>query len=254
MGRWKNDAELFELMRERLYTPVAGDILDAMGYSRQFLPAYIMPLRDEMKLAGRACTVLEQNVFEPQKKPFGLLTEALDQLKRDEVYLATGAANSALWGELLTATAKARGAAGAVLDGYTRDTPQVLQQNFPVFAKGRWAQDSFIRTNVVDFRCRIEIGQVVIDDGGYCVRGHGRRADHSAQGRGRVHRAGAGKGRGREGGEKGHRGRHERHGGIPEVWNFIRSETEKHPSISGESDRKWAGACLSLSVAVSQQL
>ena len=39
MGRWKNDAELFELMRERLYTPVAGDILDAMGYSRQFLPA-----------------------------------------------------------------------------------------------------------------------------------------------------------------------------------------------------------------------
>ena len=119
MGRWKNDAELFELMRERLYTPVAGDILDAMGYSRQFLPAYIMPLRDEMKLAGRACTVLEQNVFEPQKKPFGLLTEALDQLKRDEVYLATGAANSALWGELLTATAKARGAAGAVLDGYT---------------------------------------------------------------------------------------------------------------------------------------
>lgn len=102
MGRWKNDAELFELMRERLYTPVAGDILDAMGYSRQFLPAYIMPLRDEMKLAGRACTVLEQNVFEPQKKPFGLLTEALDQLKRDEVYLATGAANSALWGELLT--------------------------------------------------------------------------------------------------------------------------------------------------------
>ena len=165
MGRWKNDAELFELMRERLYTPVAGDILDAMGYSRQFLPACIMPLRDEMKLAGRACTVLEQNVFEPQKKPFGLLTEALDQLKRDEVYLATGAANSALWGELLTATAKARGAAGAVLDGYTRDTPQVLQQNFPVFAKGRWAQDSFIRTNVVDFRCRIEIGQVVIDDG-----------------------------------------------------------------------------------------
>lgn len=165
MGEWKNDAELFQMMREKLYTPVVGDILDAMGCSHQFLPAGIQPLRDDMKLAGRACTVLEQNVFEAQKKPFGLLTEALDQLKRDEVYLATGATNSALWGELLTATAKARGAAGAVVDGYTRDTPQVLQQDFPVFARGRWAQDSSIRTNVVDFRCRIEIGQVVIDDG-----------------------------------------------------------------------------------------
>lgn len=165
MSQWKNDRELFKLIREQLYTPVVGDILDAMGYSHQFLPAYIMPLSDEMKLAGRACTVLEQNVFEPQKKPFGLLTEALDQLKRDEVYLATGATNSAIWGELLTATAKTREAAGAVLDGYTRDTPQVLQQNFPVFSRGRWAQDSSIRTNVVDFRCRIEIGQVVINDG-----------------------------------------------------------------------------------------
>lgn len=54
---------------------------------------------------------------------------------------------------------------GAVLDGYTRDTPQVLAQNFPVFARGRWAQDSSIRTNVVDFRCAIEIGQVTIHDG-----------------------------------------------------------------------------------------
>ena len=65
----------------------------------------------------------------------------------------------------MTATAKARHAAGAVVDGYTRDTPQVLSQNFPVFAKDRWAQDSSIRTNVVDFRCPIEIGQVTIHDG-----------------------------------------------------------------------------------------
>lgn len=160
----KNDKEKFKLMKETLYTPVVGDILDAMGYAHQFLPAEIMPLENGMKIAGRACTVLENDVYGPQKKPFGLLTEALDQLKEDEVYIATGAHNSALWGELLTATAKTRGAAGAVLDGYTRDTPQVLAQNFPVFARNRWAQDSSIRTYVFDFRCPIEIGQVVIHD------------------------------------------------------------------------------------------
>lgn len=165
MKSWNNEDEMFELMKEKLYTPVVGDILDLMGHSHQFLPPHIHPLKDDMKIAGRACTVLEHDVYGPQKKPFGLLTEALDQLQKNEVYVATGAHNSALWGELLTATARTRGAVGAVLDGYTRDTPQVLEQNFPVFALDRWAQDSSIRTSVVDFRCPIEIGQVTIHDG-----------------------------------------------------------------------------------------
>ena len=89
MAIWKDEDELFALMKEKLYTPVVGDILDAMGYSHQFLPAAIHPLKDDMKLAGKACTVLECDVFEAQKKPFGLLTEALDQLQKNEVYVAT---------------------------------------------------------------------------------------------------------------------------------------------------------------------
>ena len=181
MPTWKNDEELFALMREKLYTPVVGDILDQMGYTHQFLPAAIRPLAcqvpagpfkqpdeaadNRMKLAGYACTVLENDVFGMPKKPFGYLTEALDQLRPNEVYVATGAHNSALWGELLTASAKARGAVGAVVDGYSRDTPQVLGQNFPVFCSGTWAQDSSLRTYVFDFRCPIEIGQVTIHDG-----------------------------------------------------------------------------------------
>ena len=180
MAQWKNDTEMFDLMKEKLYTPVVGDILDQMGYSHQFLPPELKPLEalvpadayidrsepdNRLKLAGYACTILENDVFEAPKKPFGYLTEALDQLKPNEIYVATGAHNSALWGELLTATAKARGAVGAVLDGYSRDTPQVLSQNFPVFCSATWAQDSSIRTYVCDFRCTIEIGQVTIRDG-----------------------------------------------------------------------------------------
>lgn len=130
MACWKNDEEMFALMKEKLYTPVVGDILDTMGYSHQFLPAEIRPLPvmapvsyftdgkepdNRMKLAGFACTVLENDVFGEQKKPFGLLTEALDQLRPNEIYVATGAHNSALWGELLTTTAKVRGAAGQFL-------------------------------------------------------------------------------------------------------------------------------------------
>ena len=182
MAMWKNDDEMFALMKEKLYTPVVGDILDQMGYKHQFLPAsirplaaqvptapYILPGETEDKrliLAGYACTVLENDVYEYQaQKPFGYMTEALDDLKPNEIYIATGAHNSALWGELLTACGKARGAVGAVLDGYTRDTPKVIEQNFPVFCTGTWAQDSSVRTYVFQWRCPIEIGQVTIHNG-----------------------------------------------------------------------------------------
>ena len=176
---WQNDTEMFSLMREKLYTPVVGDILDQLGFCHQFLPAQIRPLASQvpaslitdvkgtnwMKLAGYACTVLENDVFGTPKKPFGYMTEALDQLRPNEIYIATGAHHSALWGELLTASAKARGAVGAVLDGFTRDTAMVLEQDFPVFCSGTWAQDSSVRTYVFDYRCDIEIGQVTIHNG-----------------------------------------------------------------------------------------
>lgn len=179
MASWKNNEELFALIREKLYTPVVGDILDQMGYTHQFLPTAIRPLTalvppnmvgtfendKRNKLVGWACTILENDIYAPAKKPFGYLTESLDQLRPGEIYVATGAHNSALWGELLTATSRTKGAVGAVLNGCTRDTPQVLEQNFPVFCTGCWAQDSSVRTYVCDYRCTIEIGQVTIHDG-----------------------------------------------------------------------------------------
>ena len=90
MAVWKNEDEMFALMRERLYTPVVGDILDQMGYVHQFLPQEIRPMRDDMKLAGKAMTVLMTDVYEAQEKPFGYLTEALDQLEKNEIYIAAG--------------------------------------------------------------------------------------------------------------------------------------------------------------------
>ena len=153
-------------MSARLYTPVVGDILDRLGLAHQFLPQPVQPLRPEMKLAGRAMPVVMIDVHGPQKKPFGKLTEALDQLRPGEIYLASGGdMRCAYWGEILTATARMRGAAGAVINGYHRDTPRVLEQNWPVFSRGRFAQDSAIRTQVVDYRCPVEVGQVRVEPG-----------------------------------------------------------------------------------------
>ncbi len=164
--KWKNDSELFELILSTLYTPVVGDLLDKLGYWHQFLPQQIQPLNIDMKLVGRAMPVQIADTWGFQKEPFGQLTDALDQINAFEIYIATGGQlNCAAWGEILTATARTRGGNGAIIDGYHRDTSRVLDQNWPVFSRGRYAQDAAVRSSVVDFRCPVEIGGVSVKPG-----------------------------------------------------------------------------------------
>jgi regulator of RNase E activity RraA len=153
-------------IRAELYTPVVGDILDQLGFRRQFLPPSIHGMTAQMRVVGRAMPVLIADVTGPQARPFGRLTEALDQLEPGEVYVAQNATlPCSAWGEILTATAKKRGAVGAVVDGYHRDTPRILRQDFPVFSRGAYAQDAGVRASVIDFRCPIRIGDVEIAPG-----------------------------------------------------------------------------------------
>lgn len=161
---------LYQTIRDQLSTPVLGDSLDAIGRYHQFLPPRIRALTPSMKLVGRAMPVLIADVFGPQERPFGRLTEALDALQPGEIYLARGGrTDCAAWGEILTATAKVRGARGAVIDGYHRDTPKVLEQDWPVFSRGSYAQDAGVRTVVIDYRVPVEIGGVRIHPGDLVV-------------------------------------------------------------------------------------
>jgi regulator of RNase E activity RraA len=175
MNTWTDDAELFALMRAKLFPAVIGDILDTMGLLHQFLPAHIRPLRPEMVIVGRAMPVLESNAFAASetaglgplsRQPFGLLFQALDDLREHEVYLATGCTPAfALWGGLMTTRARHLKAAGAVLDGYHRDTPEVLASGMPVFSMGGYAQDQGARGKVVDWRVPVELGGVRVQPG-----------------------------------------------------------------------------------------
>jgi regulator of RNase E activity RraA len=114
--------------------------------------------------------VLVAQVCGAQPRPYGALTEALDQLQPGEVWVAHGGgARCAAWGEILTATARARGAAGAVLHGYHRDTPKVLAQDWPVFSHGAFGADAGVRSSVIAYRVPIEIGDVRIEPGDLLV-------------------------------------------------------------------------------------
>lgn len=163
MPAWRDDGELFALMKRELFTAAVGDVMDGMGLVRQFLPPEIQPLRDDMMVAGRAMPVLEADCvgqrvgYLDEKRPFGVMLEALDDLRPGEVYVCTGASPTyALWGELMSTRAMKLGAVGAVLGGYSRDTRGILKLGFPTFAAGRYAQDQGIRGRVIDYRCTIE--------------------------------------------------------------------------------------------------
>lgn len=99
--------------------------------------------------------------------------EALDSLKPGEIYVCTGSSPTyALWGGLMSTRARTLGASGAVLDGYHRDTREILELGFPVFSAGSYAQDQRVRGRVIDFRCdiqfrngcRVSSGDLVVGD------------------------------------------------------------------------------------------
>ena len=174
MVGWKNDDELFGLVEEELFVAVIGDILDGLGFMQQFLPAEIRPIRDDMQVLGRAMTVLTVDYpggevdgqTEWSGMPYGLLFRALDDLKRNEVYVSAGGSPEySMWGELMTTRAQHLGARGAVLAGYSRDTDGVLALDFPTFSRGGYAPDSGPRSRVLDYRIPVRIGQVTINPG-----------------------------------------------------------------------------------------
>ncbi len=174
MAEWKNDDELFELIKKELFTAVIGDIMDKMGRLHQFLSPMLKPLRHDMFLVGRAMTVLESDIDKMDQKTatrmaaksFGVMLEALDDLKKNEVYVCSGSSPQyALWGELMSTRAMMLGAVGAVVDGFSRDTEGILKMNFPTFSYGRFAQDQAPRGKVIGYRVPLQIGEVLVNPG-----------------------------------------------------------------------------------------
>lgn len=170
-----DDKELFAIMKQKLFPAIVGDVMDKMGFIHQFLPPQVKPLSSDMVIVGRAMPVLEADCFGEQvmfsqnplmSKPFGLMLEALDSLQEDEVYICTGASLTyALWGELMSARAMKQKAAGAIVNGYSRDTKGILKLGFPAFSYGGYAQDQGPRGKVIAYRIPIEIEGVTIAPG-----------------------------------------------------------------------------------------
>lgn len=175
MKLWNDDSELFKIAKNELFTALVGDVLDKLGYMHQFLSPLVKPLFSHMVVIGRAMPVLEADVFAESvadtmnplmKKPFGLMFEALDSLQQDEVYICSGASHRyALWGGLMCTRALKLNAAGAIVDGFSRDTHEIEKLDFPVFSCGTYAQDQGPRGKVIDYGVPIEFNGVPVYPG-----------------------------------------------------------------------------------------
>ena len=173
---YADDAEMFRLFETELFVAVVGDVMDTLGLQHQFLPPVFRPVDEATRLLGRAMPVLEADIFSVpdmttrhnplMTKPFGLMFEALDNLRPGEIYVASGASpRYALWGELMSTRARLLGARGALVDGFARDIDGIRALDFPCFCTGYYAQDQGARGKVIDYRCALEIGGVRIEPG-----------------------------------------------------------------------------------------
>ena len=175
---FNSEQEKLDTISNELFSCVIGDVMDTMGYTHQYLPPHIKALREDMRIVGRAKTVLEADCSgqkihsENRQAAFGLMFDALDSLKPNEVYLCTGSSpNYACWGELMSTAAMHRGAVGAVVEGYSRDTLGIYRLDFPTFSLGRYGQDQGIRGRVIDYDCPIEFSNGVLVNPGDIVFG-----------------------------------------------------------------------------------
>lgn len=175
MVLWNSDDMLFNIASTELFPALLGDVLDKMGFLHQFLSPSVKPVVKEMVVIGRAKPVLEADVYgeiitdgnnKLMQQPFGLMFDALDSLKKNEVYVCSGASHRyALWGGLMSIRAMKLGAAGVVTDGYTRDTNEIIGLNFPTFNVGTYAQDQGQRGKVIDYDVPIEFNGIRIRPG-----------------------------------------------------------------------------------------
>ena len=119
----------------------SATIHEAMGRIGLMQP-YMRPAYDGAKLCGPAVTVLLQ----PGDN--WMMHVVAEQLTEGDVVVAacTTDSDAGFFGDLLATSFRARGGAGLVIDGGVRDTADLADMDFPVFAKAIHARGTVKET------------------------------------------------------------------------------------------------------------
>jgi 4-hydroxy-4-methyl-2-oxoglutarate aldolase len=151
---------------EKVFTAAVNDVLREMGYCYQVLPSGIMPVKDDMKVAGIAFTIKGAKNLTLTNE-MNQRAQMLEAIRPDSVCVwdTSGDDESTQWGGIMTMASKRRGCRGAVVDGGARDIREILDQKFPVFCKYRSSNGMLGRFRMIGYQMPIRIGNVMINPG-----------------------------------------------------------------------------------------
>jgi len=153
---------------EGVFTAAVNDVLREKNLLYQALPHTIMPLRDEMKVAGIAFTIKGcKNMDMDSDAEMSQRAAMLEEIKANTICVwdTSNDDESAQWGEIMTMASMKRGCRGAVVDGGIRDTDRILKLGFPIFYRYRTSNAMMGRFRMTAYQVAVRIGETLIRPG-----------------------------------------------------------------------------------------
>ncbi len=151
----------------QLYTGVVADVLDGLGHRNQVLPHRIVPMSEDIKIAGPAFTGRGEPTDDDTHDDSLQRLEMLESVPAGSVSVwdCGGHQRAAHWGEIMSRAVMERGCVGAVVDGGLRDSGFVQDIGFPVFYAFRSASSSVGRWDIAEWNHEITVGSTRIRPG-----------------------------------------------------------------------------------------
>lgn len=150
-------------------TPDIADALDVLGYPEQTAYGITRMWDDCPRIAGRVMPIK----LEPEASGSTVIgtLEAIKEADPGDILLFDndGRMEQNTFGGIAAFCAGRAGLSGAIADGASRDVDDMMDQNFPLYARGPATTSVKDRTGMVGYDIPVRCGDIEIEPGDYVV-------------------------------------------------------------------------------------